>query len=96
MTKSDLVQSLAAEYESMLPPEDLEFAVELILDELSQAIADDRGVEIRGFGSFRNRHWQPRHGRNPRTGVEVSLSNRRIPFFKPGRQLREEVNRGAR
>ncbi len=91
MTKSELVDSLAEKYESLLPPEDLELAVDLILDELSEAIADDRGVEIRGFGSFRNRHWKPRRGRNPKTGASVELGVRRIPFFKPGRELREAV-----
>lgn len=91
MTKSELVASLAEKYESVLAPEDLELAVNLILEELREAIADDRGVEIRGFGSFRNRHWKPRRGRNPKTGGSVPLGIRRIPFFKPGRELREAV-----
>ena len=91
MTKSDLVEALALKYEDVLPAEDLEYAVDLILDELTEAIADDRGVEIRGFGSFRNRHWQPRRGRNPKTGDAVDLGERRIPYFKPGRELRDAV-----
>lgn len=91
MTKSDLVEALALKYEEVLPAEDLEYAVDLILDELTEAIADDRGVEIRGFGSFRNRHWQPRRGRNPKTGDAVDLGQRRIPYFKPGRELRDAV-----
>ena len=91
MTKIDLINELASQYEDVLPPELVEFAVELILEELSEAIADDRGVEIRSFGSFRNRHWQPRRGRNPKTGESVDLGVRRIPYFKPGRELRESV-----
>lgn len=91
MTKSELVEALAARYEDVLPFEDLELAVDLILEEMTDALADDRGVEIRGFGSFRNRHWQPRTGRNPKTGESVKLGNRRIPFFTPGRELRQAI-----
>ncbi|MYD44497.1 MAG: integration host factor subunit beta [Gammaproteobacteria bacterium] len=91
MTKSELVMLLAEKYEDVLPEEDLVLAVDLIVNELTAALGDDRGVEIRGFGSFRNRHWQPRQGRNPKTGEAVALGERRIPYFTPGRELRETV-----
>lgn len=95
MTKLDLIESLAREYEGLLEPEDLEYAVELILQELADALAEDRGVEIRGFGSLRLRHRSPQIGRNPKTGTTVQLGNRRIPYFTPGREFRLEIARSG-
>lgn len=91
MTKLDLIETLANKYESSLEPEDLELAVELILQEMTDALVEDRGVEIRGFGSLRLRHRSSQLGRNPKTGETVQLNDRRIPYFTPGRKFRLEI-----
>lgn len=91
MTKIELTESLAAKYSGLLASTDLNLVVDLILDEMTEALAEDRGVEIRGFGSLRLRHREPQTGRNPKTGETVQLGNRRIPYFTPGREFRLEI-----
>ena len=72
--------------------QDIAQAVEIILEEISQALAEERRVEIRGFGSFSLHFRPPRVGRNPKTGDAVSLDGKYVPHFKPGKELRERVN----
>lgn len=91
MNKSDLVESLTLEYEDELPPMDVRYAVDVILDSLTEALVLDRDIEIRGFGSFRNRRRKSQIGRNPQNGEEVHLGDRLIPSFKPGQDLRLRV-----
>ena len=91
MNKSDLVEALIETYQDELPPADIRIAVDMILDELTYALVMDRGIEIRGFGSFRNRHRRPQVGRNPRNGEAVTLGDRLIPSFKAGQDLRTRV-----
>jgi len=68
--------------------------VEVILSELTSAIASGEGVEMRGFGSFYKRHRKGRIGINPKTGEKVEVDEKFIPFFKPGKFLKEAVNKG--
>ncbi len=91
MTKSKLISSLAAELPH-LSYKDVELAVKLVLEHMSQALSEGHRVEIRGFGSFSLRHRPARMGRNPRTGVAVYLSSKHVPHFKPGKQLRGRVD----
>jgi len=94
MTKSELIARLAQEQQH-LRHADVDLAVRMILDSMSQALADGRRVEIRGFGSFSLHYRAPRIGRNPKTGESVALPAKHVPHFKPGKELRERVNTGA-
>ena len=90
MTRSDLVEELAARF-SQLAHRDAEHAVKTILDAMSQTLARGNRIEIRGFGSFSINRRPPRMGRNPRSGESVAIPEKRVPHFKPGKALREAV-----
>jgi integration host factor subunit beta len=91
MTRSDLVEALAAKF-SQLTQRDTEFAVKLVLDAMSDALARGHRIEIRGFGSFSINRRPPRVGRNPRSGEQVTIPEKLVPHFKPGKALRESVD----
>ena len=91
MTKSELIEVLLSE-QSHLKHEDVELAVKTILDLMSQSLAEGERIEIRGFGSFCLHHRPPRIGRNPKSGEPVTLPEKHVPHFKPGKELRERVN----
>jgi integration host factor subunit beta len=65
------------------------------LDQVAEALEEGRRVELRGFGAFSVRQREARQGRNPRTGEAVNVSAKRVPFFKPGKELRDRVNGGS-
>jgi len=69
-------------------------SVEIILKEISLAIISGKGVEVRGFGGFQKRHRKSRLGVNPKTGQKTKVSEKYVPFFKPGKLLKETVNKG--
>lgn len=92
MTRSDLVDQLAARF-AQLTHRDAELAVKTILDALSDALENGHRVEIRGFGSFSVSHRPARIGRNPRSGERVVVPEKRMPHFKPGKTLRQLVDR---
>jgi integration host factor subunit beta len=94
MTKSELIERLAAK-QTHLMQKDVELAVKLVLDHISNALARDDRVEIRGFGSFALHHRPSRVGRNPKTGAPVAIPPKRVPHFKPGKEMRERVNHFA-
>ncbi|HLS98235.1 MAG: integration host factor subunit beta [Porticoccaceae bacterium] len=91
MTKSELIEKIAAQQEQ-LPPRDVELAVKMILEKMTQALVHNQRIEVRGFGSFCLHFRAPRVGRNPKTGDTVELSGKYVPYFKPGKDLRERVN----
>lgn len=91
MTKSELIERIAFK-QLHLPPRDVEAAVKLILDQMSDHLANGSRIEIRGFGSFSLHYRSPRVGRNPKTGDSVQLSGKYVPHFKPGKELRTRVN----
>jgi len=91
MTKSEFIERLARR-QAQLDYNDVDQAVNVILEGIAQALATGNRVEIRSFGSF-SLHYRPsRVGRNPKNGELVSISARYVPYFKPGKQLRESVN----
>jgi len=94
MTKSELIERLSRE-QPHLPPRDVEFSVNAILDHMRRALVAGDRIEIRGFGSIGLRYRMPRTGRNPKTGEAVSVPGKYVPHFKPGRLLRERVNQGG-
>ena len=91
MTKSELIQRLA-ELNPHLYQRDVERIVTAIFDEISAALSRGDRVELRGFGAFSVKRREARVGRNPRTGASVQVSEKHIPFFKTGKQLRERLN----
>lgn len=92
MTKSELIDRIAAKQEQ-LSSRDVELAVKATVEHMSWVLSQGRRIEIRGFGSFSLHYRLPRMGRNPRTGVSVMLPGKHVPHFKPGKELRERVNR---
>ena len=93
MTKSQLIERIARR-QSQLGGRDVELAVKMMLEHLASCLAAGGRIEIRGFGSFSLRFHRGRVGRNPRTGAPVSLPSKHVPYFKPGKVLRERVDRG--
>ncbi len=93
MTKSELIEKIAIS-QDQLPPRDVEQAVRMILERMTSALVNKQRIEIRGFGSFSLHYRAPRTGRNPKTGDSVTLSGKYVPHFKPGKDLRDRVNRG--
>jgi integration host factor subunit beta len=91
MTKSELIMRLA-ERNPHLYLRDVERIVTTIFDEISAALARGDRVELRGFGAFSVKRRDARVGRNPRTGASVQVTEKHIPFFKTGKQLRERLN----
>ena len=90
MTNADLVDEVAKI--ANLTKKETELIVNTIFDNISGALAQGDKVELRGFGSFRVRKRNPRKGRNPKTGSSVSVPQKRVPFFKVGKRLKELVN----
>jgi len=90
MTKAHLVARVAAQIQ--LTKTQTEAIVDVFLTSIIDALRRGDKVELRGFGSFRVRHRRPRVGRNPRTGERVSVPTKRVPFLKPGRDLRARVD----
>ncbi len=95
MTKSELIQRLAEMYpDPRLYHRDYERVVNKIFEEITVALARGDRVELRGFGAFSVRERDARVGRNPRTGAAVQVGQKRLPFFKTGKELRDRVNGG--
>ncbi len=93
MTKSDLIEALARG-QAHLALADVEIGVRHVLDQMTEALAAGKRIEVRGFGSFSLHYRAPRTGRNPKTGEAVALPGKHVPHFKPGKELRERVNAG--
>lgn len=93
MIKSELVQRIA-ERNPHLYQRDVENVVNAILDEITHTMARGDRVELRGFGAFSVKRRNARVGRNPRTGEQVEVEEKCVPFFKTGKELRERLNEG--
>lgn len=91
MIKSKLIARLA-EKNPHLYQRDVERIVSTVFDEITKALARGDRVELRGFGAFSVKYRQARTGRNPRTGATVDVSEKYVPFFKTGKELRERLN----
>src|SRR5258705_6448723 len=94
MIKSELIKRIASAT-PRLRQRDVESVVEAMLDQITQGLADGRRVEIRGFGVFATKQWSARIGRNPRTGVEVAISEKSVPSFKTGKDMRKRLNKAV-
>jgi integration host factor subunit beta len=93
MTRAELVDEIARQ--SSMTRRQAEVVVDAVFDSILDALGHGDKIELRGFGSFRIRRRASRAGRNPRTGADVVVPERRVPHFKPGKELRDLVNRNA-
>lgn len=94
MTKAELVEEVAAMTE--LTKKHAEVIVNTVFESIVDSLRAGEKIELRGFGSFRIRQRGPRIGRNPKTGAQVDVPAKRIPYFKPGKELKEMLNRRVR
>lgn len=90
MTKAELVEEVAKS--SDLSKKDAEVIVQTVLDSIVESLRSGTKVELRGFGSFRLRSRSERQGRNPKTGDQVHVPAKEVPYFKPGKGLKELIN----
>ena len=93
MTKAELIEEVSRVVE--MTRKDSEVIVEAIFDSIVRSLRSGDKIEIRGFGSFRTRQRQPRVGRNPKTGTRVEVPSKRIPYFKPSKELKDLVNNSS-
>jgi integration host factor subunit beta len=92
MNKSDLIATLAEKKD--LPTKEATSIVNTILETMTEALAQDSHVELRGFGSFSVKEYEAYEGRNPKSGERIQVQPKKLPFFKVGKDLRERVNEG--
>ena len=90
MTKADLIEEVSRVVE--FTRKESEVIVEAIFDSVVKSLREGDKIKIRGFGSFRTRQRQSRIGRNPKTGARVDVPAKRIPYFKPSKELKDLVN----
>jgi len=90
MTKAALVEEVARVAE--LTKKHSEVIVDAVFESIINALQRGEKIELRGFGSFRLRRREPRKGRNPKTGDRVDVPSKRVPYFKPGKELKELIN----
>jgi integration host factor subunit beta len=90
MTKADLIEDISRAAE--MSRKDSELIVDTIFESIVKSLRTGQKIEIRGFGSFRTRERKSRVGRNPKTGARVEVPAKRIPFFKPSKELKDVVN----
>ena len=91
MTKSELIERIVT-HQGQLSSKDVELAIKTMLEQMSQALATGDRIEIRGFGSFKIKEYEGYAGRNPKTGESVTVSSKRLPFFRAGKELKEFIN----
>lgn len=91
MTKRDLVEKLAEKVKN-LSQKDAEMIVNTMFESMTEALSQGDRIEIRGFGSFLVKQRRAREGRNPRTGDNVFVAQKKVPFFKVGKELKERVD----
>jgi integration host factor subunit beta len=92
MTRSELIKALAKKHSNLFQ-KDIEKLVEIVFREIGDALVRGDRVELRGFGAFSIRERKPRKARNPKTGAAVALGARFSPYFRPGKSLRERLNK---
>ncbi len=91
MTKSDLVERVAEKLD--ITKKEAEAIVGIVFGSIVEAIEKEEKVELRGFGCFKVKTKRARKGRNPRTGEEIDIPAKRVPYFKPGKDMKEAVNK---
>jgi integration host factor subunit beta len=90
MNRSDLINALKDEV--AISRKDAGKVVDTFFDALKQTLSNGDRIEIRGFGSFSVKHYKPYTGRNPKTGAQIHVTSKKLPFFKVGKELKESVD----
>lgn len=90
MNKSELIEALAQDIN--VPHREAAAITNTVIDTMTEALAKGESIEIRGFGSFIIKHYESYEGRNPKTGKKIKVKPKKLPFFKVGKDLREQVN----
>jgi len=91
MTKSELIEAVAAKVTNF-SRKDVEIIVETLFESMAQSLSQGDKVEIRGFGSFKIKERDGRQGRNPKSGENIFIDAKKVPFFKAGKEIRERIN----
>lgn len=91
MTKSELIEAVAAKVTNF-SRKDVEIIVETLFESMCQSLSQGDKVEIRGFGSFKIKERDGRQGRNPKSGENIFIDAKKVPFFKAGKEIRERIN----
>jgi integration host factor subunit beta len=92
MTRRELIAAVAAAEGVSI--KEAELVVKTVFGSMERALTEEDRIEIRGFGSFKVKSYQGYQGRNPRTGDSIQVKDKKLPFFKVGRELKERVNKG--
>jgi integration host factor subunit beta len=92
MTKSELIEKVSANVKTF-SKKHVEVIVDSLFDSMSESLARGEKVEIRGFGSFKIKERAGRQGRNPKSGENIFIEAKRVPFFKAGKEIRERINK---
>ncbi|OGP13109.1 MAG: integration host factor subunit beta [Deltaproteobacteria bacterium GWA2_55_10] len=93
MTKSELIEAVAAKATNF-SRKDVEIIVDTLFESMAQSLSKGDKVEIRGFGSFKIKERDGRQGRNPKSGENIFIDAKKVPFFKAGKEIRERINNG--
>ncbi|HBG45986.1 MAG TPA: integration host factor subunit beta [Deltaproteobacteria bacterium] len=93
MTKSELIEAVAAKVTNF-SRKDVEIIVDTLFESMAQSMSTGDKVEIRGFGSFKIKERDGRQGRNPKSGENIFIDAKKVPFFKAGKEIRERINTG--
>lgn len=93
MTKSELIEAVAAKITNF-SRRDVEIIVDTLFESMAQSLSSGDKVEIRGFGSFKIKERDGRQGRNPKSGENIFIDAKKVPFFKAGKEIRERINSG--
>lgn len=91
MTKSELIEAVAAKVTNF-SRKDVEIIVDTLFESMCQSLSQGDKVEIRGFGSFKIKERDGRQGRNPKSGENIFIDAKKVPFFKAGKEIRERIN----
>lgn len=92
MTKSELIETIASKVGNF-SRKDIEIIVETLFNSMTESLSKGDKVEIRGFGSFKIKSRDGRQGRNPKSGENIFIESKRVPFFKAGKEIRERINK---
>ncbi len=92
MTKSELIETVASKVNNF-SRKDIEIIVETLFESMTESLSKGDKVEIRGFGSFKIKARDGRQGRNPKSGENIFIESKKVPFFKAGKEIRERINK---
>lgn len=92
MTKSELIEMVSSNVNKTFSMKDVEIIIDTLFQSMSDSLSGGGKVEIRGFGSFKIKERDGRQGRNPKSGENIFISPKRVPFFKAGKEISERIN----